>query len=54
MILVSDVNVVSRPHIVANLNTEVTNNSATAPNEAPVSDCDNWIRNAFLTRHHSG
>jgi hypothetical protein len=53
VILVGDVHIVTRPHIVANFNTEVADDSTTATDQAPITDCDNGICNALLTWHHA-
>jgi hypothetical protein len=53
VILIRDVHVVSRPHIVTDFNTEVTDDSTTATDQAPVTNSDHWIGNALLTGHHS-
>lgn len=52
VILIGDVDVVSRPHVVSDLDREVTHDSAPAPNQTPVSDHDDPVRDAFLARHH--
>jgi hypothetical protein len=54
VILISDVHVVSRPHIVTDFNTEVADDSTAATDQAPVADSDHWISNAFLAWHHAG
>ena len=54
MILVGDVHIVTRPHIVSDFNTEVANNSTATTNETSVSNTYNWVCDALLTWHHAG
>ena len=53
MILVSDVHVVPSPHVVADLDAEMTDYSATSTNQAPVTDTHHRIGNALLPWNHS-
>ena len=54
MVLICDVDMVASPNIIANLNTEMPNDSATATDQAAISDTHYWRRHAQLTRNHSG
>ena len=54
VILISDVDMVSSPHVVADLDPQVANNPTPLANEAPVADADDRVRDHFLAGHHAG
>jgi hypothetical protein len=53
MILIGDVDVMTRPHIMANINCQVANDSATPSDQTPITDTHNWIGETLLARNHS-
>jgi hypothetical protein len=53
MILVSDVHVVSSPHVVADLDAEMSDYSAASTNQTTVTDTHDRIGNALLPWNHS-
>ena len=53
VILVGDVDVVTRPDVIANIDTEMTDDSAPSSDQTPVTDSHNRISDAFLAGRHT-
>ena len=53
MVLIGDVDVMSGPHVVADVDSQMTDDSATAADEASITDANHRIRHTFLTRNHA-
>ena len=53
MVLIGDVDVMSRPHVVTDVDGQVTDDSTTTANEASITDANHRIRHTFLTRNHA-
>jgi hypothetical protein len=53
MVLVGDIDVMSSPNIVSNLNSKMANDPAPAPNQTTITDAHHRISDALLTRQHA-
>ena len=53
VILIGDVHMVSCPYVIANVYSQVTNNSATTTDKTSIAYSNHRIRQANLSRNHS-
>jgi hypothetical protein len=53
VILIGDVDVMTRPNIIFDDDRKMTHNAATPTNKATVADNDDWVSYTFLTVNHS-
>jgi hypothetical protein len=53
MVLIGDVDVMTRPYIVTNINCQVANDSTAPPNQTSVSNTHDRIGQTLLARNHS-
>ena len=53
VVLVGDVDVVARPHVVADLDRQVADDPAAAPDQAAVADAHDGVGHALLAGHHA-
>ena len=52
VVLVGDVDVVAGPHVVPDLDRQVADDAAAAPDQAAVADAHHRVGDAPLARHH--
>lgn len=51
--LVSYIDMMASPHIVADINREMTDDSRSTTDQTSITNPNNWVRQTFLTRHHA-
>lgn len=52
VILIRDVDIVTRPDIIVDADREVSNDATSLPDQTPVSDLDDAISDALLSGNH--